>query len=141
MAVEPLDFAGQQYAVAGRRAPAILDVAHTTTGYSLRLRYEARLDGPACAASESAGRTVRVDAREVDQPGGGDELDSPYLEEEQLDLKAWARDAGAGAAAVPDRLPGRVQGALLDLRENLNTAGPEHRHEREPDRAGLRSES
>jgi uncharacterized protein len=133
VAVEPLDFAGQQYAVAGRRAPAILDVAHTTTGYSLRLRYEARLDGPCMRCLESAGQTVRVDAREVDQPGGGDELDSPYLEEEQLDLKAWARDALA--LALPSQIVCRdeCKGLCSICGENLNTAGPEHRHEREPD--------
>src|SRR5213078_3718171 len=39
VAVEPFEFGGQQYAVEGRRPPAILDIAHTTTGYSLRLRF------------------------------------------------------------------------------------------------------
>jgi uncharacterized protein len=34
-----------------------------------------------------------VDSREVDQPGGGDEMASPYVTDEQLDLQAWARDA------------------------------------------------
>jgi DUF177 domain-containing protein len=131
--VDPFDFGGQEYAVEGRRVPAILDVAHTTTGYSLRLRFEAGLGGPCMRCLENADHTVKVDAREVDQPGGGDELDSPYLEEEQLDVKAWARDALA--LALPTQIVCRedCKGLCAICGENLNTAGSEHQHEREPD--------
>src|SRR3954469_6855754 len=76
--VEPFDFGGQEYAVEGRRVPAVLDVAHTTSGSSLRLRFEAGLSGPCMRCLDDAGNSVQVDAREIDQPGGGDELDSPY---------------------------------------------------------------
>ena len=67
VAAELLDFAGQEYAVAdGARRPS--STSRTLRrGYSLRLRYEARLDGPCMRCLESAGQTVRVDAREVDQ--------------------------------------------------------------------------
>ena len=34
-----------------------------------------------------------VDAREVSQPGAGDELDSPYVKEGSLALAGWANDA------------------------------------------------
>ncbi|HEY1357572.1 MAG TPA: DUF177 domain-containing protein [Thermoleophilaceae bacterium] len=131
--VEPFDFGGQEYSVEGRRVPATLDVAHTTAGYSLRLRFEAGLSGPCMRCLEPAARTIAVDAREVDQPGGGDELDSPYLEEEHLDLKAWARDALA--LALPAQIVCRddCKGLCAICGENLNTAGPEHEHEREPD--------
>jgi uncharacterized protein len=131
--VEPFDFGGQEYSVEGRRVPATLDVAHTTAGYSLRLRFEAGLSGPCMRCLERAARTIAVDAREVDQPGGGDELDSPYLEEEHLDLKAWARDALA--LALPAQIVCRddCKGLCAICGENLNTAGPEHEHEREPD--------
>jgi uncharacterized protein len=131
--VDPFDFGGQEYAVEGRRVPAILDVAHTTTGYSLRLRFEAGLGGPCMRCLENADHTVKVDAREVDQPGGGDELDSPYLEEEQLDVKAWARDALALALPTQIVCRGDCKGLCAICGENLNTAGPEHQHEREPD--------
>ena len=130
--VEPLAFGGQEYAVPGRRVPATLDVAHTTTGYSLRLRYEAELSGPCMRCLEAAGQTVRVDAREVDQPGGGDELDSPYLEDEQLDLKGWAHDALA--LALPSQIVCRedCRGLCPVCGQNLNE-DPIHEHEREPD--------
>jgi uncharacterized protein len=131
--LEALEFAGQEYAVEGRQVPATLDVSHTTTGYSLRLRFEAELEGPCMRCLEHAGRSVHVDAREIDQPGGGEELDSPYLEEEQLDLKGWARDALA--LALPSQILCRedCRGLCSICGENLNEAGPEHRHEREPD--------
>jgi len=133
VAVEPFDFSGQEYAVEGRRVPAVLDIAHTTSGYSLRLRFEAGLSGPCMRCLEDAGKAVEVDAREVDQPGGGDELDSPYLEEGHLDLKGWARDALA--LALPAQIVCRedCKGLCAICGENLNEAGPEHTHEREPD--------
>jgi uncharacterized protein len=131
--VEPLDFGGQEYSVEGRRAPATLDVAHTASGYSLRLRYEAELAGPCMRCLEEADQLVEVDAREVDQPGGGEELESPYVEEEQLDLRSWARDALV--LALPTQIVCRedCRGLCPVCGENLNDAGPEHRHEREPD--------
>jgi uncharacterized protein len=82
---------------------------------------------------EEAHKVIAVDAREIDQPGGGEELDSPYLEEERLDLTAWTRDALA--LALPSQIVCRADclGLCPVCGENLNRAGPEHRHEREPD--------
>jgi uncharacterized protein len=133
VAVDDLDFAGQRYAVPGGAVNATLDVSHTTTGYSLRLRFDTALEGPCMRCLEEAGREVGVDAREVDQPGGGEQLDSPYLEEEQLDLRAWARDALA--LALPAQIVCREDcfGLCSVCGENLNRTGPEHAHEREPD--------
>lgn len=133
VAVEDFDFGGQRYAVPGGSVNAMLDVSHTTTGYSLRLRFDAALEGPCMRCLEDAGREVDVDAREVDQPGGGEELDSPYLEEEQLDVRGWARDALA--LALPTQIICREEclGLCSVCGENLNRAGPEHAHEREPD--------
>ncbi|MEA2418820.1 MAG: hypothetical protein QOE60_1026 [Thermoleophilaceae bacterium] len=131
--VAAFDFGGQRYAVSGEQVQVRLDVAHTTTGYSLRLRFEAALEGPCMRCLESAGHQVGVDAREVDQPGGGEELRSPYLEANELDLKAWARDALA--LALPTQIVCRDDclGLCAVCGENLNQAGPDHAHEREPD--------
>ncbi|HZC12983.1 MAG TPA: DUF177 domain-containing protein, partial [Thermoleophilaceae bacterium] len=105
----------------------------TTSGYSLRLRASVPLEGPCMRCLEGAGREIAIDAREVDQPGGGEELDSPYLEEEQLDVRAWARDALA--LALPTQIVCRDEclGLCSVCGENLNEAGPEHTHEPEPD--------
>ena len=64
-------------------------------GYALRLRFTAALAGPCMRCLTRAAPSVEVDAREVDRPGGGEELSSPYVHEETLDLAAWARDAFA----------------------------------------------
>jgi uncharacterized protein len=131
--VDDFDFGGQRYAVPGHSVGATLDVSHTTSGYALRLRFEAALAGPCMRCLEEAGHAVSVDAREIDQPGGGEELDSPYLEAEQLDVRAWARDALA--LALPTQIVCREEclGLCAVCGENLNEAGPEHAHEREPD--------
>jgi uncharacterized protein len=133
VAVDAFEFGGQEYAVPEGRVPAILDVAHTTSGYSLRLRFEAELSGPCMRCLERARKGVAVDAREIDQPGGGEELESPYLEEQQLDLKGWARDALVLALPVQILCRDECKGLCAICGENLNEAGPEHRHEREPD--------
>jgi uncharacterized protein len=131
--VDDFDFGGQRYSVPGHSVVARLDVSHTTTGYSLRLRFDTTLEGPCMRCLEGADHALAVDAREVDQPGGGEELDSPYLEEEQLDVRAWARDALA--LALPAQIVCREDclGLCSVCGENLNRAGPEHAHEREPD--------
>ena len=131
--VDGFDFGGQRYAVHGEQVGAILDVSHTTTGYSLRLRFQAVLEGPCMRCLEDAGRELSVDAREVDQPGGGEELSSPYVDGEELDIKAWARDALA--LALPTQIVCREDclGLCAICGENLNQAGPEHAHDPEPD--------
>jgi DUF177 domain-containing protein len=131
--VDSFSFGGQDYSVAGRTVDALLDVSRTTTGFSLRLRFSAELDGPCVRCLEPAGRDVDVDAREVDQPGGGEELSSPYLDDQELDLQAWARDALL--LALPAQIVCRDEcaGLCAVCGENLNEAGPEHFHEPEPD--------
>jgi DUF177 domain-containing protein len=131
--VDGFDFGGQRYVVAGGEVHATLDVTHTTNGYSLRLRFGAELEGPCMRCLEVADQELAVDAREIDQPGGGEELSSPYLDEDRLDLQAWARDALA--LALPAQIVCRAdcKGLCPVCGENLNEAGPEHVHEREPD--------
>jgi uncharacterized protein len=131
--VDPFEFGGQQYRVIGGSAPAVLDASRTTSGYSLRLRFEARFEGPCMRCLEDARPRVAIDAAEVDQPGGGEELRSPYLREEQLDVRAWARDALL--LALPAQIVCREEclGLCPVCGENLNAAGSEHRHESAPD--------
>jgi uncharacterized protein len=105
----------------------------TGGGYALRLRFDATLAGPCMRCLESAAPTFSADAREVEQPGAGDELASPYVEHGLLDLRGWARDALA--LALPQQILCREDCAGLCplCGADLNTAGPEHHHEREPD--------
>jgi uncharacterized protein len=131
---DALELGGQRYEVDGRCAPVILDVSHTTTGWSLRLRFDVRLQGACMRCLEPAHRVVSIDAREVDQPGGGEELDSPYLDDaEELDLQQWANDAFV--LALPAQVVCRPDCAGLcpECGVDLNEAGPEHAHESAPD--------
>ena len=130
--VEPFDYGGQRYAVEPELVPVRVDVSRTTgNGWALRLRFTATLTGPCMRCLEDATPEFSVDAYEVDQPGGGDELSSPYLDDE-LDLQAWSRDALA--LALPSQLTCKPDclGLCPRCGANLN-ADPEHAHEAEPD--------
>ena len=131
---DPLLLSGQRYTVEPLSLPVTLDVSRMTAGgYALRLRFEARVAGPCMRCLAAADPIVAVDAREVDQPGGGEELDSPYVSQAELDLRGWVRDALA--LALPSQLVCREDCAGLCpvCGEDLNLAGGDHGHEREPD--------
>jgi uncharacterized protein len=128
------DFGGETYAVEPPVIDATLDVSRMTGGgYALRLRFEAGLSGPCMRCLEAAAPVVEVDAREVEQPGGSEEMRSPYVRDEQLDLSAWARDAYALALPAQVVCTPECAGLCPECGENLNTAGPEHHHEAAPD--------
>jgi uncharacterized protein len=129
--VEELEFGGQTYS-AGGYADARLDVSHTTTGHLLRLRFTVDLHGPCTRCLEDADAIVDVDAREVDQPGGDEELRSPYVAEDEVDLRSWARDALA--LALPTRIlcTEECRGLCAICGANLNE-NADHQHEPEPD--------
>jgi uncharacterized protein len=133
--LDPLQFGGQTYVVVEPAdVPAILDISRMThDGYALRLRFEATLGGPCMRCLQPARPTFAVDAREVDQPGGGDELASPYVEDDELDMKAWARDALVLALPVQVLCREDCAGLCPECGADLNEAGPEHAHERPPD--------
>jgi uncharacterized protein len=134
VAQEPLELAGATYQLEPAELPVRLDVSRTTGGgYSLRLRATATVSGPCMRCLEPASPTFEVDAREVDVPGGGDELDSPYVQNELLDLHGWVHDAVALAA--PDQILCRpdCEGLCPICAIPLASAGPGHSHESEPD--------
>ena len=137
--VEPFSFGGQEYTVGEREVPIILDLSRMTGGgYSLRLRFDARLEGPCMRCLTAAHPEFHVDAREIDQPGGGDEMSSPYVEGEELDLKAWGRDALA--LALPAQLVCKPDCAGLcpQCGKDLNVEPHEHEPEPDPRWAALR---
>ena len=132
VAIDAVELGGQRYTVRGEVTDARLDISRTTTGYALRLRYGIRLEGPCMRCLEEAADQLSIDAREVDQPGGGDDLRSPYLDGDELDVKAWARDALVLALPVRILCTAECRGLCSVCGVNLN-AEPGHVHEREPD--------
>ena len=132
--LDGLTFAAETYEVQPAVVPAVLDISCMTQGgFALRLRFDAGLRGPCMRCLEPARPDISVDAREVNQPGGGEELASPYVVDDELDVRAWARDALALALPAQLLCGEDCAGLCAICGENLNEAGPEHAHEREPD--------
>jgi uncharacterized protein len=132
--IDPFMLGGERYSVDPPLVPTRLDVSRTTgDGYALRLRFEATLSGPCMRCLEPAAPTFSVEAREVSQPGEGEELTSPYIQGGVVDLHAWARDALALALPATVLCRADCAGLCPVCGIDLNAAGPEHAHEREPD--------
>jgi uncharacterized protein len=135
LGVAPGDFSllGERYALVPAEPEATLDVSRTASGgYALRLRLSAALEGRCMRCLGDAAPAVDIDAREVDQPGGGEELSSPYVDaHEVVDVRAWTRDA------ITLGLPAQVlcrpecAGLCPTCGEDLNEHP--HEHERPPD--------
>jgi uncharacterized protein len=133
--VEPFSFGGQRYAAQPDVVPVRVDVSRTTgSGWALRLRFAVSVGGPCMRCLETAEPRFDVDAREVEQPGAGDdELSSPYVNDDgELDVAAWARDALA--LTLPAQITCRAEcaGLCAQCGANLND-DPEHGHEAAPD--------
>jgi uncharacterized protein len=91
--IGPLELGGQRYGTVPQLIPVRVDVSRPATGHALRLAFGADVAGPCMRCLEDACLTVAVEAREVDQAGGGEEMASPYVDAEVLDLGGWAREA------------------------------------------------
>jgi uncharacterized protein len=137
--IESLLLGSERYAPEPRCVPVELNVSRMTGGgYAMRLRFTAAVGGPCMRCLKPAAPDVEVEAREVDRPtdrgsAGGDELDSPYVHDETLDLAGWARDAFALAMPVKVLCREDCAGLCPVCAADLNEAGPEHRHESAPD--------
>jgi DUF177 domain-containing protein len=137
--IEPLVLGAQRYTAgpADRRSgsvPVQLEVSRMSGGgYALRLRFVARLQGPCMRCLKEAQPDVEVEAREVDRPGAGEELDSPYVRDETLDLAAWARDAFLLSLPVKVLCREDCAGLCPVCAADLNEEGPDHHHQAPPD--------
>jgi uncharacterized protein len=132
--IDPLEFSGERYRVAPRPLSVRVDISRTTgQGYALRLRFTAVLEGPCMRCLEPAAPTFEVDAREVSQPGEGDELESPYVVGGVLDVAAWAHDALALVLPATLLCRSDCAGLCPVCGANLNDADAEHHHDPEPD--------
>jgi uncharacterized protein len=133
--LEPLELAGQAYAISTDSVPVRLDVSRPSGGYAFRLRFPLRIEGPCMRCLEGAALEAEVDAREVAQDNTDDEeLRSPYVEDDQLDLGRWAHDVAV--LTIPSQFLCRPDCAGLcpACGESLNDADPaEHEHDVGPD--------
>jgi uncharacterized protein len=129
--LDPLELGGQTYVLPGEGLKTRLDVSRPSNGYAFRLRFPLGVEGPCMRCLEHATVETKVDAREVDQSDTEDEeLRSPYVVDDQLDLSRWAHDTAV--LAIPSRILCRPDCAGLcpTCGEPLNDADPEdHKHD------------
>jgi uncharacterized protein len=129
--IAALQLGGQDYATTATAVDARLEVSRLSAGYAFRLRFPLRVEGPCMRCLDSAAVEVAVDAREVHQRDTEDEeLCSPYIEDDDLDLGRWAHDAAV--LATPTRVLCRPDCAGLCpvCGESLNDTDPTaHQHE------------
>jgi uncharacterized protein len=102
--LEPLELGGQRYIPIPESPEAALTLTRLSSGLMLELALDVRLVGPCVRCLGDAGLDVSVDDRQyqASSPDGDEELRTPYLTDDRLDLSAWARDAVA--LALPDKI-------------------------------------
>jgi uncharacterized protein len=111
--LEPLELGGQRYVPIPERPEAAFALTQTSSGLVLELELEVRMVGPCYRCLGDAGLSLRVRSREYQATSRGesDELETPYLVDDRLDLSAWAHDAVA--LALPDKILCRPECAGL----------------------------
>jgi uncharacterized protein len=134
VAQEGFELGGERYAVEPADVDVILDVSRMVGGgLGMRLRFDARVSGPCMRCLEPAAVAVAIDAREVDVAGGGEELESPYVEAGVLDVRRWVHDAVALALPTPLLCEEGCLGLCPVCAVRLASAGPDHHHDAAPD--------
>jgi uncharacterized protein len=102
--LEPFVFGGERYLPVPERVAAELTISRASTGTVFDLRFPARVHGPCQRCLADAVVETRISAREYQATSedASDELRTPYVEDDRLDLSAWARDALA--LALPEQI-------------------------------------
>ncbi len=102
--LEPLEYGGQRYLPVPAKVPAQLRLTKATTGTVFELAFETRLHGPCYRCLADTVVELHIDAREyqANDPEGDEELRTPYVVADRLELSGWARDAVA--LALPEKI-------------------------------------
>ena len=129
--LEPFELGGQAY-VASPLAPTVrLEVSRPSGGFAFRLQFPVHVEGPCVRCLEPGALDLEVEAREVDQAQTDDEeLRSPYVADDELEIGRWAHDATL--LALPARFLCRPDCAGLCpvCGVSLNDADPaDHEHD------------
>jgi len=133
--LEPFELAGQTYH-ANPAAPTVrLEVSRPSGGFAFRLQFPVHLEGPCMRCLEPGSLDLEVESREVDQAQTEDEeLRSPYVDEDELDIGRWAHDATLLALPVRFLCRPDCVGLCPVCGVSLNDADPaDHEHEQATD--------
>lgn len=129
--LEPLVLGGQPYAPDPSPLPAELAITKASSGTVFELEFRLTLHGPCfrCLADAELPLSLELREYQATDPGGDDELRTEYLEDDRLDVSAWARDAVA--LALPDQIVCRPDcaGLCAVCGRDLNAEPHEHREE------------
>jgi uncharacterized protein len=128
--LEPIELGGERYLPVPDEPEAAFTMSRATSGFLFELELETRLLGPCFRCLADARVTTVVQAQEyhATSPGDSDELRTPYLTDNRLDLSAWARDAVA--LSLPDQIlcrsdcAGLCAGCGADLNTETCVCGP-----------------
>jgi len=103
VAISPIELGGERYVAVPEKVPAELSVTRASTGIVLGLQLSVRLHGPCvrCLTDAVVDESMRLSEYQATRPDT-DQLTTPYLTDDRLDLSAWARDALI--LALPDKI-------------------------------------
>jgi uncharacterized protein len=124
------EFGGQRYIPVPENVVAELVVTRATTGTLLALSFTTRLHGPCYRCLGDAVLEVPIAVREYqDSSPEDEELTTPYVTDDLLDVSALARDAVV--LALPEKILCRADCAGLCpvCGKNLNEEPHEHEEE------------
>jgi len=102
--IEPLLLGGQEYRSEPALVPADLTVTKASSGTVFELAFRVRLEGPCFRCLADTALELPISAREYQaaKPGEDEDLRTPYVHDDVLELSAWARDALA--LELPDKI-------------------------------------
>jgi uncharacterized protein len=128
----PLEFGGQRYLPVPEKVEADLAISRASTGTVFELSFTGRLHGPCYRCLRDAAVDLPISAREyqASDPGAAEELRTPYVVGDRLQLSDWARDALV--LALPEKILCRPDCAGLCpvCGRDLNDEPHEHADER-----------
>jgi uncharacterized protein len=129
--IAPIELGGQRYLVVPEKVPAELTITRASTGTVYELRFHVRLHGPCfrCLGDAVLDEDLSLREYQAESPGGADELTTPYVTNNRLDLSSWARDGLV--LALPDKILCRPECAGLCPVCGLDLNAEPHEHEGE----------
>jgi uncharacterized protein len=129
--LSPLELGGQRYLPVPEKVPAELRVSRASTGTVFELDFSGRLHGPCqrCLADAVVERRIRTREYHAASPDAADDLQSPYVHDDRLDLSQWARDALALELPVQILCRPDCAGLCPVCGKDLNLEPHEHEEE------------
>ena len=121
------EFGGQRYLPVPETVEAELVITRALTGTVFSLAFETRLHGPCYRCLDDALLVVAI--RDIQYQASSpedEEMTTPYVVDDQLEVSAWARDTVA--LALPDKILCRPEcaGLCAECGQNLNDEPHSH---------------